>query len=232
VAETPTEQPSRPIRVLILEERELIRRGLLAITSTIPELTATILPVDAPRLLREARFDVTLLSMATLVEAAEAGVDLEELRPVIVIVPDTQPQQLEIVTRWPVSGYLIQDELTAVSLRAAVIRVVGGQLAIPQAVTCYLLNRVRDEEPVTRPRLDYLSPREEEVLRLLVGGASNKEIARKLGISVHGVKRHVSTLLNHFHSPNRVHLVSHVLQSGILGGTHKSKVTIGELRQA
>jgi DNA-binding NarL/FixJ family response regulator len=216
VADSVVELPSRAIRVLILEEQELIRRGLFAITSTISEITATILSVDSARDAEFNEFDATLLSISTLIEAERAGVDLEQLRPMIVIVPNTQPEQLEVVTRWPVDGYLIQDELTAASLRTAVIRVSNGQLAVPQAVTSYLLNRVRHAQSAPRPKLEYLSSREEEVLRLLVGGASNKEIARKLGISVHGVKRHVSTLLNHFHSPNRVHLVSHVLQSGIL----------------
>jgi len=207
--------PRNGIRLLILEEQEVIRHGLLAITSAIPEVTASVVAMDSARDAELTGFDATLLSTSTLIEAERAGVSTERLRPMIVIVPTTHPQQLEIVTRRPANGYVMQAELTSDSLRTAIIQVVNGQLAIPDAISSYLLNRVR-QNAVSRPGLDSLTSREAEVLRLLVAGASNKEIARRLGISVHGVKRHVSTLLNQFHSPSRVHLVSLVLRAGIL----------------
>jgi DNA-binding NarL/FixJ family response regulator len=203
------------INVLILEEQEVIRRGLLAITSSIPEINAYVVAMDSADSAELTKFDATLLSTSTLIQAERVGISLECLRPMIVIVPTTQPQQLEIVTRRPANGYVMQAELTSNSLRTAILQVTSGQLAIPDAIASYLLNRVR-QDVVPRAGLDTLSSREAEVLTLLVAGASNKEIARKLGISVHGVKRHVSTLLNQFHSPSRVHLVSQVLRSGIL----------------
>jgi two-component system, NarL family, nitrate/nitrite response regulator NarL len=216
LADSPTRLFTRTgIRVLILEEQEVIRHGLLAITALIPEITASIMSMETVRGVEPNGFDATLLSTSTLMDAEHAGIGLEHLRPMIVIVPTTQPQQLDIVTRRPANGYIMQAELTSSSLRAAVLQVISGQLAIPDAIVSYLLNRVR-QDALPRPGLESLSSREAEVLRLLIAGASNKEIARKLGISVHGVKRHVSTLLNQFHSPNRVHLVSYVLQSGIL----------------
>jgi DNA-binding NarL/FixJ family response regulator len=210
-----TELNDSGIKVLILEEQEVIRHGLLAIASSIPEITAQVMAIDAVCDEEPSRFDATLLSTSMLAEAERAGICLEHLRPMIVIVPTTQPQQLEIVTRRPANGYIIQAELTSNSLRSAVFQVINGQFAIPAVIASYLLNRVR-QDSVPRPRLESLSSREAEVLRMLVAGASNKEIARKLGISVHGVKRHVSMLLIQFHSPNRVHLVSYVLQSGFL----------------
>jgi DNA-binding NarL/FixJ family response regulator len=139
-----------------------------------------------------------------------------KLRLMIVVVPDLQPQDLEIATRRPANGYLIQRELTASSLRAAVLQVAAGQLFIPSAVAAYLLDRARGHQPAMLPRLQQLSPRESEVLSLLVLGAGNKEIASRLGLSIHGVKRHVSMLLSQFHSPSRVHLVANVLRSGLL----------------
>ncbi len=203
------------INVLILEEQEVIRHGLLAITSSIPEIDATVMDMESAGRADLGRFDATLLSSSTLAQAECEDISLEHLRPMIVIVPSTQPQQLEVVTRRPADGYVIQAELTSESLRTAILQVTSGQLAIPDAVAAYLLNRVR-RVTVVQPGLESLSSREAEVLQLLVAGASNKEIARKLGISVHGVKRHVSTLLTQFHSRSRVHLVSLVLRSGIL----------------
>lgn len=65
----------------------------------------------------------------------------------------------------------------------------------------------------------HLRPREAEVPGLLVTGASNKEIAREMHISTHEVKRHVSTLLAQFHSPNRAHVVPYLSRSGTISSS-------------
>jgi DNA-binding NarL/FixJ family response regulator len=205
------------VKVLIVEEQEVIRRGLLAIASTIPEVTAsavaTVTADDAEAL---EGVDVTLISTSTLVNAERAGSTVEHLRPMILIVPTYDPEQLEIATRRPGNGYIMQGELTSSSLRASLLQVLDGQLAIPSGMVAYLLNQRRDQDTTPRPQLHHLSAREAEVLTLLIAGASNKEIASKLHISIHGVKRHVSALLSQFHSPNRAHLVSHILRSGMI----------------
>jgi len=205
------------VKVLIVEEQEVIRRGLLAIASTIPEVTAsavaTVTADDAEAL---EGVDVTLISTSTLVNAERAGSTVEHLRPMIVIVPTYHPEQLEIATRRSGNGYIMQAELTSSSLRASLLQVLDGQLAIPSGIVAYLLNQRRDQDTTPRPQLHHLSPREAEVLTLLIAGASNKEIGSELHISIHGVKRHVSALLSQFHSPNRAHLVSHILRSGMI----------------
>jgi two-component system, NarL family, nitrate/nitrite response regulator NarL len=214
----PAEPSARAsIRVLIVEEQEVIRRGLLAITSSIPEVAASaVAKVSAEDAGMLAETDVTLISTSTLVNVERAGSSVDCLRPMIVIVPSLQLQQLEIATRRPADGYIMQTELTPSSLQAALARILNGRLVVPDAIAAYLLSRVRDDDIMPWPQLHHLTPREAEVLTLLVAGASNKEIAVKLRISVHGVKRHVSTLLSRFHSPSRVHLVSLVLRSGMV----------------
>lgn len=200
-------------RVLIVEEQEVIRRGLLAITDAIPEVCASaVAEVGAG----DVDTDVTLISTATLTIAERAGVSLERLRPVIVIASAMQPGSLDVATSRRANGYLLQRDLTSGSLRDALAQVLHGRLVIPEPIAAYLLDRARGHGVIPPPRLEHLSARETEVLNMLVTGASNKEIASRLGISIHGVKRHVSTLLNQFHSPNRVHLVSHLLRSGVL----------------
>ena len=71
----------------------------------------------------------------------------------------------------------------------------------------------RGDSPGLGAGMPRLSPREHDVLELLVAGHSNQEIADELGISLHGAKRHVSSILGKFDSPSRSHLVSRVLQA-------------------
>ncbi len=61
-----------------------------------------------------------------------------------------------------------------------------------------------------------LTPREQEVLTLLAEGASNKLIARRLGISVHTAKFHVGSLLNKFDAVGRTDAVAHAARLGVL----------------
>jgi DNA-binding NarL/FixJ family response regulator len=211
------------MRVLIIEEQEVIRRGLLALLAPIPEVAVSrAMGVRDHDRRIAAQFDVTLISTSALVLAEQAHIAVEHLRPVLVIVPAPEPHLFEIATREPADGYLMQAELTSHSLRTALVRVLDGQLVVPEAVAAHLLGRARGTGSVLLPQLYHLNSRGAEVLALLVAGASNKEIAGQLGISIHGVKRHVSVLLSQFHSPNRVHLVSHLLRSGVLSS--------GELR--
>jgi DNA-binding NarL/FixJ family response regulator len=205
-------------KVLIVEEQEVLRRGLVAIASSIPEVVGSVAAVSSVPS-RDARvlagIGITLLSTPALMTAQRNGFGVEHLHPRIVILPTSDPQQLEIATRQSADGYILQAELATDSLRTTLLQVLNGQLAISDEVAAHLLNRLQRYDTVAMPPLSQLSAREAEVLDLLVAGASNKEIANKLRISVHGAKRHVSSLLSRFHSPNRVHLVSRIVRSGM-----------------
>ncbi len=61
-----------------------------------------------------------------------------------------------------------------------------------------------------------LTPRESEVLALLAEGASNKVIARRLGISVHTAKFHVGQLLDKFDATGRTDAVAHAARRGVI----------------
>ncbi|MCI4066752.1 LuxR C-terminal-related transcriptional regulator [Micromonospora sp. R77] len=61
-----------------------------------------------------------------------------------------------------------------------------------------------------------LTPRERQALKLLAEGLSNKQIARRLGISEHGAKRHVGNVLAKLNCPNRTVAVTVALNHGLL----------------
>ncbi|WP_368373120.1 response regulator transcription factor [Rubellimicrobium arenae] len=61
-----------------------------------------------------------------------------------------------------------------------------------------------------------LTPREREVLELLTQGASNKEIARRLGISVHTAKFHVGRVIDKLDATGRTDAVAHAARTGVI----------------
>ena len=73
-----------------------------------------------------------------------------------------------------------------------------------------------DDEAVPVPRALRVTPREREVLALLAEGASNKTIARRLGISVHTAKFHVGSLLDKLDATGRTDAVTHAARIGVI----------------
>ncbi|MDX3382449.1 response regulator transcription factor [Streptomyces niveiscabiei] len=112
-------------------------------------------------------------------------------------------------------GFLVESELTATAVEDALQRTVAGEVPMPTSVTRALLHRVQ-EPPEGRSRVLALTGREREVLPLLAEGLSNKQIARRLGISSHGVKRIVASLLLKLGAPNRTAAVVIAIQNGLL----------------
>ena len=72
-----------------------------------------------------------------------------------------------------------------------------------------------DSEGAPAPPTD-LTPREREVLALLTEGASNKAIARRLGISVHTAKFHVSRVIDKLDATGRTDAVAHAARTGVI----------------
>jgi DNA-binding CsgD family transcriptional regulator len=104
----------------------------------------------------------------------------------------------------------VEDEALASRLRAALAGAPGIALVAADAPADAVLRaaRPRDAQP--------LSPRETEVLGLLAEGASNKEIARALGISQHTVKFHVRALSAKLDASGRTDAVAHAARLGVL----------------
>ncbi len=114
------------------------------------------------------------------------------------------------------SGFASVSDLDATSLNLALERLGRGEMPIPPHVA-HLLVSVASEQydaGASRTRVR-VTPREQEVLVLLVEGLSNKQIARRLGISVHGAKRHVANVLAKLDCPNRTLAVARALREGL-----------------
>lgn len=73
-----------------------------------------------------------------------------------------------------------------------------------------------DDDARAASRALHVTPREREVLALLAEGASNKTIARRLGISVHTAKFHVGSLLDKLDASGRTDAVTHAARIGVI----------------
>ena len=109
----------------------------------------------------------------------------------------------------------IDNPVLADRLAALLDGVEGLRLAAPgEAASVAII--ARDAASTTEPHGFDLTPRELDVLALLAEGASNKTIARRLGISVHTAKFHVGSLLDKLDATGRTDAVAHAARRGVI----------------
>ncbi|URN11125.1 response regulator transcription factor [Streptomyces radiopugnans] len=117
-------------------------------------------------------------------------------------------------SRLAADGFLLETGLNAGTLGHAVEAVARGEIPVPPSLVRELLSEVKTGGRCERG--PQLTPREEAALALLVQGMSNKQIARRLGISEHGAKRHVSNVLAKLNCPNRTVAAVVAVQDGLI----------------
>jgi DNA-binding CsgD family transcriptional regulator len=109
----------------------------------------------------------------------------------------------------------VDDPVLADRIAALLANVAGLRLAAPGEAAAFALVP-RTAQPVPGMQEFELTPRERDVLALLAEGASNKAIAKRLGISAHTVKFHVSSLLDKLDATGRTDAVAHAARLGVI----------------
>ncbi|XSC48200.1 response regulator transcription factor [Bradyrhizobium sp. RDT10] len=109
----------------------------------------------------------------------------------------------------------VADPVLADRLASLLDGVAGFRLATSgKAATVALVSR--EAQAAVEPDDIDLTPRERDVLALMAEGASNKAIARQLGISVHTAKFHVGSLLDKLDATGRTDAVAHAARRGVI----------------
>ena len=213
-----------PITLLVVDDHTLFRRGLIALLAQDEGLKVVGEAADAAQALRLAptlQPDVILLdNHLPGVHGIDAVKDLRRLVPttrVLILTVSEDAQDLAQALRNGAQGYLlktIDGDLLAEAIRRAMrgepvvsVELMGKLVAAFQAQDSLapLLAAGADADVVAAPSaLPALSPREEDVLREIARGASNKEIARTLDIAETTVKIHVQHILRKLNLSSRV----------------------------
>jgi two-component system nitrate/nitrite response regulator NarL len=116
----------------------------------------------------------------------------------------------------PCDGIMSLADATEATLDDVLRRVVAGDMPMPAGLARELLTAGRGTLPRVAGQYTALTARESETLQLLAQGFSNKQIAKALGISSHGVKRLVGTLMLKLGAPNRTTAVITALNEGLV----------------
>src|SRR5215216_2820000 len=203
----------KPIRVLIADDHFVVRMGLTAVITTQPDMVVVAEAANGRQALeffRHHRPDVTLMDLRMPeMDGLEAITAIRKEFPdsrFIVLTTYDGDEDIYRALQAGARSYLLKDMLQD-GLVEAIRAVHAGQRRIPAEVAGRLAERMDRTE---------LTSREMEVLRLIVEGKSNKEIAARLKIAEGTVKIHINNILSKLGVTDRTQAATFALQRGII----------------
>ncbi len=210
----------RRVRVLVVDDHALFRRGLISLLSEMPEIEVV---GDAENgrqalaLIRETPPDVVLLdvNMPVLdgVETVEALKGEKFSGRILMLTISKHEEDLLGAIKAGADGYLLKS-VEPQDLKQALLDVAEGKGVLSPDITRQVLKAV-SLSPAQRAT-GGLSKREREVLDALAQGSTTAEIARQLFISDNTVKTHVRHILEKLDASNRTEAVRKALQAGLI----------------
>ena len=202
-----------PIRVMLVDDHAVMRRGLASLLATCPELEVVGEAGDGETALKRAdalRPDLVIMDLLMpKMDGAETTRRLRTRRPeirVLVLTTSTSSDGIAQALEAGATGALLKSaELD--ELRTAIRTVAAGTRYLSDEITQIM---TKD------PPLPELTPRQLEILMSITRGLSNPDIARQLGISVQMVKEHMTALLLKIGAANRTEAVAIALRKHLL----------------
>lgn len=201
------------IRIMVVDDQAVVRQGFVSLISTVADMRVIAEGTngrEAVALYREHRPDVVLMDLRMPemggVEAIAAIRREFSGAKVIVLTTYDGDEDIYRSLQAGAQGYLLKDMFFD-ELESAIRAVHAGGRKIPGVVAERLAERMSGSD---------LTGRELEVLKLIVGGRSNKEIGSALGISEATVKSHINSILGKLGVTDRTQAATTALQRGLV----------------
>jgi len=216
------------IKVLLVDDHPVVREGLQTMLATAPDIEVVAEASDGLEAIEKANehrphvvlMDLRMPNMDGLEVTRRIKSQLASTSVIILTVYDNDAYVIDAV-RAGAGGYLLKD--ASRDLLIHTIRAVnsGGMLVKTSMLREAMLGLAdatgdQSKEKQTHKALNSLTPREHDVLHLVVEGQSNKEIGRALSISEDTVKKHVQTILSKLGVSDRTQAAVKAVRAGLV----------------
>ena len=226
MAKSPAAIPEDAIRVLIVDDHALFRRGLQMVLEGEPDIDVVGEASDGHEAIDRAENttpDVVLMDVRmpkrSGIEATRAIAESVPSARIVMLTVSDEEEDLYEAIKAGATGYLLK-EISIEEVASAIRAVMSGQSLITPSMASKLLNEFSNLSKKAEARTAMPGPtlttRELEVLKLVAQGMSNKEIATELFISENTVKNHVRNILEKLHLHSRMEAVVYAVREKLL----------------
>ena len=210
---------SGKIRILVTDDHIVVRKGLVAMLETEPDIQVigeASNGAEALKMAQELIPDVVLMDLVMpVMDGIEATRQIKQTVPSVNILVltsfSTNDKVLPSLNAGAI-GYLLKDSTPAELVRA-IHQVAQGEGSLNPAVTRQVLAQMQSP---TIPAEEELTERETEVIKLMAHGYSNAEIARLMVVSNATVHTHVSRILSKLNLSSRTQAALYALKKGLV----------------
>lgn len=210
-----------PIRVLLADDHALVRAGIRALAERIEGVEVIAEAGNGPealRLIKELKPDLVLLDISMPETSgfevlAQQAKEFPDVRVIVLTVHEAEAYAIRAL-REGAAGFLLKSA-ASVELKEAIETVTRGETYVsPELSKKSLLEY--GKASTDRSRLDTLSPRQLEILKLIAEGLTTKENARRLNISVKTVETHRAQLMQRLNIHDVAGLVRFAIKMGLV----------------
>ncbi len=212
------------IRVVLVDDQTLIRQGvrsLLALSDDIEVVGEASDGQEALEIVPKLKPDVLLLDLRMPnmngLQVLEALAERDQQPPTLILTTFDDDELVLGGIRAGAKGYLLKD-VALEDLLNAVRTLAAGNTLVNPAITDRLLKGLKSHstEFSALEQPEAMTGRETEILRLMAGGYSNKEIARALDVAEGTIKNHVSNILSKMGVRDRTRAVLKAIEAGLI----------------
>ena len=210
-------------RILLADDHTVVRRGLRLVLEAEPDLEVVAEAADGAEAVQRATtgdvdlavLDVAMPRMTGLQATREIRRRAPEVRVLILSMHDNE-QYLYEALRAGASGYVLKTVADRDLVEACRATVRGDPFLYPGAVNTLIRDFLDRTQAGEEAREDRLTPREQEVVKLIAESYSSKDIARELVISEKTVERHRANILEKLGMNDRVQLTRYAIRRGLI----------------
>ena len=214
---------SAPTRILLADDPALVRRGLRMILDAEPDLTVVAEAADGTEAVAAATaggvdlaiLDIAMPQMTGIQAARQISRSAPDVRILILSMYDNEQYFFEAL-RAGASGYVLKSVADRDLIEACRASMRGESFLYPGAVTALIRDYLERDRRGDRIPKSILTPREEQITKLIAEGNSTKEIADALRISVKTVDRHRANILQKLGLRDRLDLTRFAIRTGLI----------------
>jgi DNA-binding NarL/FixJ family response regulator len=214
---------AEPTRILLADDHALVRRGLRLILDAEPDLTVVAEAANGTEAVTAATvggvdlaiLDIAMPQMTGIQAAWQISRSAPDVRILILSMYDNEQYFFESL-RAGASGYVLKSVADRDLIEACRAAMRGEPFLYPGAVTALIRDYLERDRRGDRMPDSILTPREEQITKLIAEGNSAKEIAEILRISVKTVDRHRANVLQKLGLRDRLDLTRFAIRTGLI----------------